>query len=95
MGCLPEMVGGTVATSLCFDPRPMPPDSLSHVRILEDIDRRCTLLHFLECDPRDCWDERFAASEERLADGALGTLALQAAFVPTHQGTDDYTDELY
>jgi hypothetical protein len=92
---LPEVVGGPVALSLRFDPRPLPPDRLGHVKELEAVDRRCTLLHFLECDPRECWDERFADSSTRLADGGRGTLAVQAAFIPTVQGTNLYTDELF
>ena len=92
---LPRLVGGPVAISLRFDPRPLPADKLGHVRELEDVDRRCTLLHFLECDPRDCWDTQFSASGERLAQGAHGTLAMQAAFIPTRHGTNTYTDELF
>ena len=92
---LPGVVDGPMAISLRFDPRPLPPDKLAHVRELEEVDRRCTLLHFLECDPRDCWDKAFAASGERLADGAHGTLAMQAAFIPTRHGTDISTDELF
>lgn len=92
---LPEVVGGPVALSLLFDPRPLPPDKLGHVRELTGVERLSTVLHFLECDPRECWSERFATSEARLADGALGRLAVQAAFVPTRHGTDVYTDELF
>jgi hypothetical protein len=48
------------------------------------------------CRPtRDCWDERFAASEDQLAAGGAGTLAVQAAFIPTKHGTNAYTDELF
>ncbi len=92
---LPGVVGGPVAVSLRFDPRPLPPDKLAHVKELEGVDRRATLLHFLECDPRDCWDERFAGSGTRLADGGRGSLGVQAAFIPTIQGTNIYTDELF
>ncbi len=84
-----------VAVSLRFDPRPLPPDKPGRVRDLEDVDRRCTILHFLECDPRERWDKQFAYSGARLADGAHGTLGMRAAFVPTRQGTDIYTDELF
>jgi len=53
------------------------------------------LLHFLESDPRECWDERFAGAEAAIADAGVGSLAVQAAFVPTRHGTDAYTDELF
>lgn len=92
---LPRMVGGRVAVSLRFDPRPLPPDKLGHVREPEAVDRRITLLHFLECDPRSVWAERFAGAAERIAAGGMGSLAMQAAFVPTRHGTDAYTDELF
>lgn len=92
---LPTVVGGPVAASLRFTPRPLPPDKLAHVDELPGADRVVAVLHFLECDPRECWDERFAPSEQRLADGGAGTLAVQAAFVPTKHGTNAYTDELF
>jgi hypothetical protein len=91
---LPQVVGGPVAVSLRFTPRPLPPDRLSHVREVEGVDRIVTVLHFLDCDPRECWDDRFASSAARLAAGP-GTLAVQAAFVPTRHGTNAYTDELF
>jgi hypothetical protein len=92
---LPGVVGGPVAVSLRFTPRPLPPDRLSHVRQLDGVDGLVTVLHFLEADPRECWDDRFASSAERLADDGIGSLAVQAAFVPTLHGTDVYTDELF
>ncbi len=92
---LPTVVGGPVAVTLRFAPRPLPKDKLGHVAELEGVERVITLLHFLECDPRECWDRRFATSEERMAAGGLGTLAVQAAFIPTKPGTDAYTGELF
>jgi len=92
---LAPLVGGPVAVSMRFDPRPLPSDKLGHVRDVDDVDRRTTLLHFLECDPRECWQERFAPSEERLAQSERGRLGVQAAFIPTIHGTDAYTDQLF
>ena len=92
---LPEIVGGPVALSLRFDPRPLPPDKLGHVRELPDVERLGIALHFLDCDPRECWQERFAPNPQRLAQGGAAKLAVQAAFVPTQHGTDSYTDELF
>lgn len=92
---LPTVVGGPVAVSLRFAPRPLPPDKLAHVAELEGVEQVITVLHFLEDDPRACWDERFAGSQESIAAGGAGTLAVQAAFVPTVHGTDVYTDQLF
>jgi hypothetical protein len=92
---LPATVGGPVAVAMRFVPRPLPPDKLAHVDELAGSDHLITVLHFLEGDPRDCWDERFAASEDQLAAGGAGTLAVQAAFIPTKHGTNAYTDELF
>ena len=50
---------------------------------------------FLEVDPRECWDECFAASQQTLASAGVGALAMQAAFIPTRHGTNAYTDELF
>jgi hypothetical protein len=92
---LPGVVGGPVALTMRFAPRPLPGDKLAHVREVDGVEGIVTLLHFLECDPRECWDERFASSESRLAAGGVGRLAVQAAFVPTRHGTNAYTDELF
>ena len=92
---LPSVVRGPDAVATRFAPRPLPKDGLSHVRQLDGIEGIVCVLHFLEADPRECWDELFAPAEEAIAAGGAGTLALQAAFVPTHHGTDDYTDELW
>ena len=90
---LPEIVGGPVPVALCFAPRPLPADHLSHVRQLDGVEGLVTVLHFLDVDPRDCWADRFAASADRF--GAAGALAVQAAFVPTRHGTDAYCDDLF
>jgi hypothetical protein len=92
---LPSVVTGADAVAVRFGPRPLPKDRLAHVRQLEGIEGVVCVLHFLETDPRECWDELFAPAEEAIAAGGTGTLAMQAAFVPTHHGTDDYTDELF
>ena len=92
---LPRVVGGDVAVTLRFAPRPLPVDRLAHVRELEGAAGVITLLHFLESDPRECWDDRFASSADTIAAGGLGSLAMQAAFIPTRHGTNAYTDELF
>ncbi len=92
---LPSVVGGDVALSLRFAPRPLPPDKLAHVAQLDGVEGVVTVLHFLERDPRDVWEERFASSEDAIAAGGAGTLAVQATFIPTKHGTNAYTDELF
>jgi hypothetical protein len=92
---LPQVVGGPVAVSLRFAPRPLPADKLAHVRALEGVEHIVTILHFLDTDPRHCWDDRFASGADTLDSGGVGSLAVQAAFVPTHHGTDTYTNELF
>lgn len=92
---LPSVVRGANAVALRFAPRPLPADKLSHVRELDGVDRIVTVLHFLESDPRECWDELFADAEATIAAGGAGTLGIQAAFIPTNHGTNDYTDQLF
>jgi len=93
---LPSVLGGPVAVTVRFAPRPLPPDRLAHVKEVDGVERMVVLLHFLEADPRDCWDDRFAPTAERLAaGGGAASLAVQAAFIPTRHGTDAYTDELF
>ena len=92
---LPGVLGGPVAVTVRFAPRPLPKDRLAHVKEVDGVERMVVLLHFLEDDPRACWDEHFAPTAERLDAGGVGRLAIQAAFVPTIHGTDTYTDELF
>ena len=93
---LPSVLGGPVAVTVRFAPRPLPPDRLAHVKEVDGVERMVVLLHFLEADPRDCWDDRFAPTAERLAaGGGAASLAVQAAFIPTKHGTNTYTDELF
>ena len=54
-----------------------------------------TVLHFLECDPREAWTSNFSSAEDDIASGGVATLGVQAAFIPTVQGTNKYVDELF
>jgi hypothetical protein len=92
---LPSVLGGPVAVTVRFAPRPLPKDRLAHVKEVDGVERMVVLLHFLEDDPRGCWDERFSSTAPALDAGGVGRLAVQAAFVPTRHGTDAYTDELF
>ena len=62
---------------------------------LDGVDKIVQVLHFLEADPRECWDELFADAEDRIAASGVATLGVQAAFIPTNHGTNDYTDQLF
>lgn len=92
---LPKVVTGKVALAIKFAPRALPQDKLAHVKQLDGVDKIVTVLHFLECDPRDAWDSNFASAESDIAAGGVATLGVQAAFIPTVQGTNKYVDELF
>ena len=92
---LPSVVTGQVAIAARFAPRPLPPDKLAHVRELDGVEGIVTVLHFLDCHPEEVWRDHYADAEEVIAESGVGALGVQAAFVPTNHGTDDYTDELF
>ena len=58
------------------------------------LDRRLTLLHFVDTDPRECWTDHFVPNGERVAAGSLGSIVLSAPFIPTLPGTETYVDQL-
>lgn len=92
---LPTVVRGQDAIAMRFAPRQLPGDKLAHVRQLDGVEKIVTVLHFLECDPRECWDDLFSGAEATIAASGIGSLGVQAAFIPTNHGTNDYTDELF
>lgn len=57
-------------------------------------ERRITICHFLDADPRVDWDRQFARNGDRVAASGLGRLELCAPFIPVLHGTDRYVDEL-
>ncbi|MCB0996666.1 MAG: hypothetical protein KDB21_16340 [Acidimicrobiales bacterium] len=86
---------GPVAMTLRFAPLPLPADKMNHVEDLPGLDRRITLLHLLDVDPRACWEDRFAARGAELREaGAPGEIVFAAPFLPTLPGTDRYVDQL-
>jgi hypothetical protein len=93
---LPSVTTGPVAMSLRWEPIPMPVRKGEGVKVLDTpaLDRRLTILHFLDVDPRECWQDAFAGNGDRVAAGGLGTTTLAAPFIPTIPGTDRYVDEL-
>ena len=58
-------------------------------------ERRVTIIHFLDHDPRADWDRQFAAHGARVDASGLGRLELCAPFIPVVHGTDrlQYTGE--
>ncbi|MFF7715645.1 hypothetical protein [Streptomyces sp. NPDC007988] len=82
--------GSPAAMVTVFRPTPLPLDRMTYVKQVEGVDTRLTLLWFLEQDPREGWEERFAG----LDAGELGRVELVAPFIPTVPGTDRYVDEL-
>jgi hypothetical protein len=57
-------------------------------------ERRITIIHFLEHDPRVQWEREFPSHGDKVEASGLGRLELCAPFVPVLHGTDRYVDEL-
>jgi hypothetical protein len=92
---LPERLAGSpLAMSLVFAPLPRPPFWPAEIREPEGLGERLLLAHFLERDPRQCWEDHFADLEAELARAGAGRLLLAAPFLPARPGTDAYVDEL-
>lgn len=81
-----------IAQTIWFAPQPLPGDKMPDVADVPGIDGRLTLLHFLDSDPRDCWDQHFAEPTRRPTDAYV--VQLVAPFIPVLPGTDRYVDEL-
>ncbi|MFG2501524.1 hypothetical protein ACGFSB_25350 [Streptomyces sp. NPDC048441] len=92
---LPRALAGSPAAMVTiFRPTPLPGDRMTYVKQVEGVDTRLTLLWFLQADPRECWQEHFAARTEAVAESGLGRVELVAPFIPTVPGTDTYVDQL-
>ncbi|MPY61094.1 hypothetical protein [Streptomyces spongiae] len=92
---LPRRLAGSPAAMVTvFRPTPLPLDRMSYVKQVEGVDRRLTLLWFLEADPRECWQGSFTGLDEAVAEAGLGRVELVAPFIPTVPGTDRYVDRL-
>ena len=88
---LPESPVGLVGA---FTPLPLMVDAPG-VAHQEENFSRTLLLFFLDTDPTEAWKEVFEVGAKRLEDSGLASVVAQAAFKPTHPGTDDFTDELW
>ena len=83
-----------VAMTLRFAPQPLPPDKQPDVADIPGADRRITLIHLLNEDPRVHWMTRFARHGAQIDQGGKGKLQLCAPFVAVAHGTNRYVDEL-
>jgi hypothetical protein len=83
-----------IGMTVWFAPQPLPDDKMPDVADIPGVDRRLTVLHFLDDDPRDVWEARFTANGDRVELGGIGTMQFAAPFVPVLHGTDLYVDEL-
>jgi hypothetical protein len=95
-GYLPDwLTDSPVASVSSWDPVPLTetkPDFVPDSDAAHE--RRSLHLHFVECDPLDCWD-RYTALAAAFTAAGLGTVALAAPFIPTVIGTDRYIDQLW
>jgi hypothetical protein len=83
-----------IGATVWFAPQPLPADKQPDVADIPGVDRRLTLLHFVDGDPREHWVMRFADNGSRIAHGDVGILQLSAPFIPVVFGTDKYVDQL-
>jgi hypothetical protein len=77
-----------------FTPIPLLGDAPSDVPRDEAADRFLHL-YFVDGDPVEIWDERFASLGDDLAATGLGTVVFASPFIATVAGTDTYTDQLW
>jgi hypothetical protein len=83
-----------VTHTLRFAPQPLPEGKQPDVADIPGLDRRITLLHFLDEDPRLRWQTRFARHGARIESSGLGRMELCAPFIAVAHGTNRYVDEL-
>ncbi|MAG29396.1 MAG: hypothetical protein CL908_00695 [Deltaproteobacteria bacterium] len=82
------------AQALCFTPLPKAswwPKAAPEVAGVGD---RLLIAFFVECDPLDVWDERFAGLGAALEAGGCGHTLFVAPFVPVVPGVDPDLAEL-
>lgn len=80
-----------LAQSLRFRPRPLP-KVFADVEDVPGVDRRITMLHFLDAEPSAHWSA-FAGNAAMIDRSGLGRLEFGAPFLPTLPGTDNYVEE--
>lgn len=83
-----------VALAMGFTPRPKEPWWPAAAPEVEGVGHRVVVSAFVDTDVRDEWDEWFKPLGAHVDGSGRGRTLLVAPFIPTHPGTDDYTDEL-
>jgi hypothetical protein len=86
--------GNPINITVWFAPRPLPEDKQPDVADIPGVEKRITLLHFLDEDPRSSWATRFAENGARVEQGGAGHLRFTGPFVRVDHGTDRYVDQL-
>ncbi|MEU0843780.1 hypothetical protein ABZ370_30470 [Streptomyces sp. NPDC005962] len=89
-----RLAGSPAALVTVFRPTPLPSDRMAYVKQVEGVDTRLTLLWFLQCDPRECWEEFLTGLDTEVERSGLGRVEFVAPFIPTIPGTDQYVAEL-
>ena len=89
------LAGAPVAMTLGFTPLPKADWWPAAAPEVPGVGDRIMLVHFLETDPRDCWDTHFASLGKSIDDSGRARTLLVAPFVPTDPGTDRYCDQLW
>jgi len=83
-----------IGNTVWFAPQPLPADKQPDVADIPGLERRLTLLHFVDADPRDIWTQYFAGNGSWVTSHTNARVQLAAPFIPVVQGTDKYVDEL-
>jgi hypothetical protein len=86
--------GDPIAHTLWFAPRPLPADKQPDVADIPGLDRRLTLLHFLDADPREVWSPCLAGNGTWVERQGVASIVFAAPFLPVDFGTDRYVDQL-
>lgn len=89
------LTGAPVAMTLGFTPLPKADWWPAAAPEVPGVGDRIILVHFLETDPRDCWDAHFAGLGKAIDDSGKAHTLFVAPFIPTVPGTDRYCDELW
>jgi hypothetical protein len=88
-----RLPGSPIGMTLFFEPNLLPADKMSYVEDLPGLDRRITLLSFLDVPPDEAVDAWRGLGDAVEAMG-LGRVEFAAPFYPTLPGTDTYVDQL-
>jgi hypothetical protein len=89
-----RLASSPVALTLAFTPMPKAPWWPKAAPEVPGVGERIVLAHFLEVDPRECWEAHFAGLGKLLEGSGRVHPLLVAPFIATIPGTDAYTGEL-